>query len=199
MARSSRACTRFSSSWPAALWRAGSRATTTLDLPLSAFLSIALASPNLPCAPSTRAPVAASFMNSRRLVMANLTFVRAAESLDHRPSGLKFRFHPIRQGQQGSRCVGIGFVRNNAHQIRALAEDHALRVLDAGIAQLNGFRVLGEAGLEDLAGARGIAHRVHIDHCFQLALIFVVGSGGGDDPCLDVLFRVPIDVLPEII
>src|SRR5665213_2878847 len=78
MARSSRSSTRFSSNcapWP---WSDASRAITTLDLPVSACCSNIPASPSLLCVPSSTAPVAALFRNSRRSFIAILTIAAAA-------------------------------------------------------------------------------------------------------------------------
>ena len=129
-------------------WRAASRATTTLDLPVAACWacwSSMAANPNLSAAadePNSTAPVAAVLINSRRLFIAILIF-RSVRGRRFRPSCLQFRFHAVRQCKQSLLRAGRGLIGNDAHQVRAFAEDHALRVRNARIAQLNGLGVPG--------------------------------------------------------
>ena len=62
----------------------------------------------------------------------------------------------------------------------ALAEDHALRVLHALIAQLNRLGVLRQPGLQNLARAVRRRSCVHVHRRFQLALVLVVGRRSGN-------------------
>src|ERR1017187_4211921 len=199
MARSSRARTRFSSGCPPALCSAASLATTTLDLPAWARWSCESsipASPNLLCAPRRTAPVVAPFINSRRFFIAILTFVIGSVL---RPSDLEFRFHAVRQCKQSLLGFGLGLVGNDAHQAGTLAEDDALRVRDARVAQLNTLGILALSGFEDLASAIRAAHWMHIDNRLQLALVCVVGGRSGDHAGGDVLLGVAVDVLVQVL
>src|SRR5271157_951341 len=176
-ARSSRAITRFWSSWPGLEYTWGSRATTTRDLSAVACGSGAAARLRADCEPSSRAPVAASFRNCLRFFIEFLASFAAACM---RPLGLQFRFHAARQRQQRLRCVRRGLIGNNAYQRSSFAEDDALRIGNARIAQLDRFRVFG-SGFQNLASPVCAAHGVHVHGRLQLALIFVVGGRSGDN------------------
>src|ERR1039458_1831668 len=170
MARSSRFWTFCSSGCAAVPCSDGSRAITTLDFPACAVSPSIAAIPSLPPELISTAPVAASFRNCLRSFIAFLALVVAAGS---RPVWLEFLFHAMRQRHERLlRCRRV-LVCNNAHQVRPLAEGHALRVGNACIAERHGFRILALACLEDLARPVRIAHRVNVHDRFQLALILV--------------------------
>src|ERR1035441_3111791 len=135
MARSSRSRTRFSSGCEPVPCSAGSLAMTTLDLDGPVCLSSIPASTNLLCEPRRRAPVTASFRNSRRFLMTIL-MVGCGGRVSGRVE-LQFRFHAMRQGSQSLRGAGCGLVGNDANEIRAFAEDDALRISNASVAQLH--------------------------------------------------------------
>src|ERR1017187_166600 len=196
MARSSRSRTRFSSGCEPVPCSAGSLAMTTLDLDGPVCLSSIPASTNLHCEPSTRAPVA-SFRNSRRFLMTIL-MVGCGGRVSGRVE-LQFRFHAMRQGSQSLRGAGCGLVGNDANEIRAFAEDDALRISNASVAQLHLGGVTRLSRIEDLLRTGSVAHRMHIHYCFQLALVLVVGGRGRDNARLDVLLGVAVDVLPQVL
>ena len=115
------------------------------------------------------------------------------------PGDSELGFYAMRQDEQGLRRGGRGFIGNDANQIRTLAEDDALCKSNAGIAERSHLGVIGAAGIEDLLGSAGCAHRVNVYYGFQGALVFVIRGGGGDDACGDVLLRIAIDVLVEVL
>ena len=141
MARSSRSSTRFSSSWPSG--REG-RIAGDHDFGLAGVRRARRAwRPDPACcyaSPGTRLRWLRSSKNHGGYSSkSSLSCAAAGCGRD----ALQFRFHAVRQGKQSLRGFGRGLVGNDANQIRAFAEDHALRIGNAGIAQLDGLGVIG--------------------------------------------------------
>ncbi len=53
--------------------------------------------------------------------------------------------------------------------------------------------------LQNLARARRVTHRVHVHDCLQLSLVLVVGGRRRDHAGLNILLRIAVDVLPQVL
>src|SRR5664280_2832193 len=140
-----------------------SRTMTTLDF------CAGLASPRAKFVPvpRTATPATISFTNSRRLCILPPSVLRTLQRV------LQLAFNSMRQRQQCVAHTGSCLKGGNPHQIRPLAEDHALPVQPRGIAQLHALAIARRIGVVDCLRAIRRLHRVYVDGRLQFSLELV--------------------------